>query len=80
MLEDIRPYVEREVEIERARVDTRERLARYDATGEYIADADVQAWLRTCARRPPANATCVCGEHVPMGSERVRDSPDPGSS
>ena len=33
--------------IERARAETRERLASYDATGEYIGDEDVQAWLRT---------------------------------
>jgi predicted transcriptional regulator len=47
MVEAIRLYVEREEEIERARAETRERLARYDTTGEYIADEDVQAWLRT---------------------------------
>jgi predicted transcriptional regulator len=47
MVEAIRLYVEREEEIERARAETRKRLARYDATGEYIADEDVQAWLRT---------------------------------
>ncbi len=47
MVEAIRLYVEREEEIERARAETRERLARYDATGEYIADEDVEAWLKT---------------------------------
>ncbi len=47
MVEAIRLYVEREEELERARVETRERLARYDATGEYIADEDVEAWLKT---------------------------------
>lgn len=47
MVEAIRLYVEREEELERARADTRERLARYDATGEYIADEDVEAWLKT---------------------------------
>jgi predicted transcriptional regulator len=47
MVEAIRLYVEREEEIERAREETRERLARYDATGEYIADEDVEAWLKT---------------------------------
>ncbi len=47
MLEAIRLYVERGEESERARAETRERVARYDATGEYIADEDVQAWLRT---------------------------------
>jgi predicted transcriptional regulator len=47
MVEAIRLYVEREEEIERARAETRERLARYDATGEYVADEDVEAWLET---------------------------------
>ncbi len=47
MVEAIRLYLEREEEIERARAETRARLARYDATGEYIADEDVQAWLKT---------------------------------
>jgi predicted transcriptional regulator len=47
MVEAIRLYVEREEEIERGRAQTRERLARYDATGEYIADDDVEAWLET---------------------------------
>ncbi|SRR6266496_743922 len=47
MVEAIRLYVEREEEAERERAETRERLARYDATGEYIADEDVQAWLKT---------------------------------
>ena len=47
MVEAVRLYVEREEKIERARAETRERLARYDATGEYIGDEDVQAWLRT---------------------------------
>ncbi len=50
--------MEREEEIERARAETRERLARYDATGEYIADEDVQAWLKTWGtaneQQPPA--------------------------
>ncbi len=58
MVEAIRLYVEREEEIERARAETRERLARYDATGEYIADEDVQAWLKTWGtaseKQPPA--------------------------
>jgi predicted transcriptional regulator len=47
MCEAIRLYVEREEEVERARVETRERLAHYDATGEYIAGEDVVAWLKT---------------------------------
>ncbi len=58
MVEAIRLYVEREEEIERARAETRERLARYDATGEYIADEDVQEWLKTWGtageQQPPA--------------------------
>lgn len=57
MVEAIRLYLEREEEIERARAETRERLARYDATGEYIADEDVEAWLETWGtrgeRQPP---------------------------
>ncbi len=47
MVEAIRLYVEREEDLERARAETRERLARYDATGEYIAGEDVEAWLET---------------------------------
>ncbi len=47
MREAIRLYVEREEEIERAKAEARERLARYDATGEYVADEDVDAWLKT---------------------------------
>jgi predicted transcriptional regulator len=51
MVEAIRLYVEREEVIERDRAETRERLARYDATGEYIANEDVQAWLETWGTR-----------------------------
>ncbi len=47
MVEAIRLYVEREEEAERARVETREAIERYDATGEYIADEDVDAWLKS---------------------------------
>jgi predicted transcriptional regulator len=47
MCEAIRVFVEREEEVERARLETRERLARYDATGEYVAGEDVVAWLKT---------------------------------
>jgi predicted transcriptional regulator len=56
MHEAIRLYVEREEEVERARVETRERLARYDATGEHIAGEDVIAWLKTwgAPREKPA--------------------------
>ena len=40
-----------------------ERLARYDATGEYIADEDVQGWLRTWGapneQRPPTRTRKV---------------------
>ncbi len=57
MVEAIRLYVEREEELERARAQTRARLARYDTTGEYIADEDVEAWLETWGtageQRPP---------------------------
>ena len=57
VVEAVRIYVEREEKIERARAGTRERLARYDATGAYIGDDDVQAWLRTWGapneQRPP---------------------------
>jgi predicted transcriptional regulator len=57
MVEAIRLYVEREEEVERARIETRQRLASYDASGEYIADEDVQAWLATWGspkeKRPP---------------------------
>jgi predicted transcriptional regulator len=51
MAEDIRLKVEHAEEIERARAETRERLARYDATGEYIADEHVRAWLETWGTR-----------------------------
>jgi predicted transcriptional regulator len=56
MCEAICLYVEREEEVERARIEPRERLARYDATGEYIGGEDVVAWLKTwgTAREKPA--------------------------
>ncbi len=58
MCEAIRLYVEREEALERERAETRERLARYDATGEYVADEDVEAWLKTWGtaseQKPPA--------------------------
>lgn len=47
MCEAIRLYVEREEQTERANAEARERLARYDATGEYVADEDVETWLKT---------------------------------
>lgn len=47
MLEAIRLYVEREEEAERANAEARERLARYDATGEHVAHEDVASWLQT---------------------------------
>ncbi|HSN14961.1 MAG TPA: hypothetical protein VLT61_10035 [Anaeromyxobacteraceae bacterium] len=47
MLEAIRLYVEREEAAERASTEARERLARYDATGAYVADADVESWLES---------------------------------
>lgn len=51
MCEAIRLYVEREEEAEQAKSEARERLARYDATGEHVADADVTAWLKTWGGR-----------------------------
>jgi predicted transcriptional regulator len=47
MVEAIRLYVEGEEEAERVRAETREALERYDATGEYVSDEDVDAWLRS---------------------------------
>jgi predicted transcriptional regulator len=47
MCEAIRLYVEHEELVERGRAEARERLARYDATGEYVADEDVDGWLKT---------------------------------
>jgi predicted transcriptional regulator len=47
MVEAIRLYVDREEELEREKAITRERLAHYDATGEYVAGDDVDAWLRS---------------------------------
>jgi predicted transcriptional regulator len=56
MCEAIRLYVEREEEVERAKTEARERLARYDATGRYVAGEDVDAWLETwgTSRERPA--------------------------
>ncbi len=39
--------LEREEEAERMRSEDAERLAEFDATGEYIADEDVDAWLKS---------------------------------
>lgn len=47
MVEAVRVYLEREEEIERGKFEAREALARYDATGEYVADENVRAWLET---------------------------------
>lgn len=47
MCEAIRLYVEREEQAQRANAETRERLDRHDATGAYVADEDVEAWLET---------------------------------
>jgi predicted transcriptional regulator len=44
MVEAIRLYVEREEEEERENAIARERLARYDATGEYVDGDDMHAW------------------------------------
>jgi predicted transcriptional regulator len=45
MCEAIRLYVEREEKAQRANAEARERLARYDAIGAYVADEDVESWL-----------------------------------
>lgn len=47
MCEAIRLYVEREENEERERAIARERLDRYDATGEYVAHEDVMQWLKS---------------------------------
>lgn len=47
MCEAIRLYVEREEQVEQGKVEARERLARYDATGEFVADEDVEGWLKS---------------------------------
>ena len=47
MCEAIRVYVEREEQAEQATAEARERLARYDATGAFVADEDVESWLKT---------------------------------
>ena len=47
MCEAIRLYVEREEQVEQGKVEARERLARYDATGEFVADEDVESWLKS---------------------------------
>src|SRR4030067_149462 len=47
MCEAIQLYLKREEEEERERALVRERLARYDATGEYVAQEDVTAWLKS---------------------------------
>ncbi len=47
MCEAIQLYLEREEREERERALVRERLARYDATGEYVAHEDVDAWLKS---------------------------------
>ena len=45
-------------EAEREKAITRERLEKYDTTGEYIAHEDVDAWLRSIGTKrelaPPA--------------------------
>jgi predicted transcriptional regulator len=47
MCEAIQLYLKREEEEERERALVRERLARYDATGEYVAHEDVEKWLKS---------------------------------
>jgi predicted transcriptional regulator len=56
MCEAIRLYVEREEQAGKANAEARERLARYDATGEHVADDEVESWLATwgSAREPSA--------------------------
>ncbi len=56
MVEAIRFYVEREEAEQSERAIARERLARYDATGEYVDHEDMMAWLAswgTGAELPP---------------------------
>jgi predicted transcriptional regulator len=56
MVEAIRSYLEREEYQERERAIARDRLARYDATGEYLRGDDVRAWaesLGTSRELPP---------------------------
>lgn len=47
MCEAIKRYVEAEESAERAKREALERLALFDATGEYVAHEDVDAWLRS---------------------------------
>lgn len=72
--EAIRLDVEREGEIERASAETRERLARYDTTGEHIANEDVQAWwLKTWGT--PNDSSCpllICEARM---RRRLRSDP-----
>ncbi|HTP49434.1 MAG TPA: hypothetical protein VMK42_01950 [Anaeromyxobacteraceae bacterium] len=47
MCEAIKRYVESEEEVERAKSEALERLTRFEATGEYVAHEDVDAWLKS---------------------------------
>ncbi len=47
MVEAIRVYVEREEEQERRKRASMTALAHYDATGEYVDDAEMRAWLES---------------------------------
>ena len=47
MCEAIRRYIEVEEESERHNQEALESLTRFEATGEYIAHEDVDAWLDT---------------------------------
>ncbi|HEY3451985.1 MAG TPA: ribbon-helix-helix protein, CopG family [Myxococcales bacterium] len=47
MKEAIKRYVEVEEEAELAKKEARQRAARFEATGEYVAHEDVDAWLRS---------------------------------
>lgn len=47
MCEAIRLYIEHEEQVQRANAEARDRLARYDVTGAYVADEGVESWLET---------------------------------
>lgn len=47
MCEAVRRYVEIEEEAERHKREAQEALERFEATGEYVAHRDVEAWLKS---------------------------------
>ena len=57
MREAILRFVEHEEEAERGRVEALERLARFEESGEAVADRDVDAWLRSWGRKKELPAT-----------------------